>query len=264
MKYKPVIVLCLAAISQLVALGVYAQTQSYNQANNEIDFNHDLSQKWSLEFNVGQSWTTKPGHSSLFSSLAQLYGRAWVHYNPNDKWKLSFFYAYYYNKYVPEIDQRKAPEWRSAVQAIYYIKRKRLILTTRWRIEDRHIQNVDTVYEAVDRLRGQIKAVYPINGSVIAKGVFYGIASEELFFKTSSKVSGSGLFDRNRVTAAIGFGVTNNLQIELGYSNEYLPRPGENQNYNAIQCNLVFNNLIPRIGHALFGPKKSPEGSSAN
>ncbi|NCD72354.1 DUF2490 domain-containing protein [Mucilaginibacter agri] len=261
---KKLIFLVLVVLSPLTVLRVCAQVQGYKQFNNEIDFNHDLSTKWALETNVGQSWTTKPGHESVFSSLAQLYLREWVHYMPSDKWKLSFFYAFYYNRYVPEIDQRKAPEWRSAVQATYYITRKRMILTTRWRIEDRHIQNADTVFEAVNRLRGQVKVVYPINGKVIAEKVFYGIGSEELFFKTSSKVSGSSLFDRNRLTLGVGYGITNNLQIEVAYSNEYLPRPGTDQNYNAFQCNIIFNNLLPRLGHALFGKKRDPESSDTN
>jgi hypothetical protein len=264
MRNKLILILFMLTFSPVTVLMVFAQTQKYTQANNEIDFNHDLSPKWALELNVGQSWTTKPGQSSLFSSLAQLYGRAWVHYALNEKWKLSFFYAYYYNRYVPEIDQTKSPEWRSAVQAIYYISRKRAIFTTRWRIEDRHIQNIDTVYEAVNRLRGQVKIVYPFNGQFIASKVIYGIASDELFFKTSSKVSGSEIFDRNRITLGFGYGVTTNMQIELAYTNEILPRPGTSKSYNAIQCNLIFNNLVPRLSNYLFGEKKHPEGSSSN
>jgi hypothetical protein len=258
------ILLSLLIINLFVILKVQAQTQSYKQFNNEFDFNHDLSQKWALEFNAGQSWTTLPGHDNLFSSLGQVYGRLWVHYAMNDKWKFSFFYAYYYNHYVPEIDQRQAPEWRSAMQAIYYIERRRAIITTRWRIEDRHIYNPDSVYEAVDRLRGQIKIVYPFNGKVIDLHVLYGIASEEVMFKTSSKVSGPEIFDRNKFTMGVGYGPTRNTQIELTYGNEYLPRGSVSDNYNAVQVNVVFNDVLPRLKKFIFGEKKAPEGSSAN
>jgi hypothetical protein len=252
----------LLTISLMATRIADAQTQSYTQANNEFDFNHDLSEKWTLELNLGQSWTTIPHHDNLFSSLSQLYGRGWVHYSPNNKWKLSFFYAYYYNKYVPEIEQRSAPEWRSAVQAIYYISRNRAIISTRWRIEDRHIYNPDSVYEAVDRLRGQIKMVYPFNGPAIAPHVIYGITSDELMFKTSSKVSGPTLFDRNRFTVGFGYGLTKNLQMELTYSNEYLPRTPISDSYNAIQMTLIFNNVLPRLDKALFGGHKQDAGPS--
>lgn len=262
MIIKLLFFLSLLTINLLATLRANAQTQSYTQANNEFDFNHHLSEKWALELNLAQSWTTIPGHNNLFSSLSQLYGRGWVHYSPDNKWKLSFFYAYYYNKYVPEIKQRSAPEWRSAMQAIYYIARNRAIISTRWRIEDRHIYNPDSVYEAVERLRGQIKIVYPFNGSAIALHVIYGISSDELMFKTSSKVSGPNLFDRNRFLAGIGYGVTRNLQMELVYSNEYLPRTPISNSYNAIQLTLIFNNVLPRLNKALFGGHKQDAGPS--
>ena len=114
----------------------------------------------------------------------------------------------------------------------------------------------------MDRLRGQIKIVYPFNGPVIALHVLYGIASEELMFKTSSKISGPNLFDRNKFTAGIGYGITKNLQIELTYGNEYLPRTPVSNSYNAISCNLIFNNVLPRLENLLFGGKKRDAGSS--
>jgi len=262
MRIRLLFFLSLLIINPFTALVVHGQTQSYNQINNELDFNRDLSQHWALEFDAGQSWTTLPGHSNIFSSLAQLYGRAWVHYAPDDKWKISFFYGYYFNKYDPAIDQRAAPEWRSAVQAIYYIERRRAIISTRFRIEDRHIYNADSVYEAVDRFRAQIKAVYPLNSQYIGWHTVYCIGSEELMFKTSSKVSGSQFFDRNKFTAGFGYGVTKNMQIEITYCNEYIPR-AISDNYNELQFNVVFNNVLPRLGKYLFG-EKHPEGSSAD
>jgi hypothetical protein len=250
-------------IAPLFVLTSGAQVQTYKQANNEIDFNHDLGSRWSLELNLGQSWTSKPENGTVFSDLSQLYGRAWAHYMPNNKWKLSFFYAYYHNNYVPEIDQNEAPEWRSAIQATYYIHRQRTVLSTRFRIEDRHIRNADSVFEAVGRLRGQLKMVYPFNSSSITKGTIYAIASEELFFKNKSKVSGDDIFDRNKFTAGFGFGVTRNLQIEITYSNEFLPRTVSNS-YNAVQLNIVINNFLPRLSKYLFNNNKRNDAATAD
>jgi hypothetical protein len=241
---------------------VFAQSQSYNRANNEINFNHDLSRQWALELDVGQSWTSVPGQEPVLSDLSQLYTELWAHYGLNDKWKLSFAYAYYFNKYVPEISQRATPEWRSTIQAIYYIERRRFIISTRWRIEDRHIKNTDSVFEAVERLRGQIKAVYPFNGQSIGKRIFYGVASEELIFKTPSKISGPELFDRNKISAGIGYGINDNFQIELIYINQYLPRD-ISKIYNGLQLNVVFNNFLPRLTREIFG-KKPGDAATGN
>jgi hypothetical protein len=50
------------AISQATA-----QSQKYNQANNEINFNHDISGQWALESDFGQSWTSEPGKAPVLS-----------------------------------------------------------------------------------------------------------------------------------------------------------------------------------------------------
>jgi hypothetical protein len=232
------------------------QNGDHGQLWNEYILNHTFNDKWETELDIGQTFTSLEQNTSVFGTLSQVYGRAWVHFSPSEKWKLSFFYAYYYNHNVPEINQTEAPEWRSAMQAIYRIHTGRYTLSTRARIEDRHIYNPDSVYEAVNRLRTQLKIVYPLNGSSIEKKVIYGFSSDELFFKTKSKISGPDLFDRNRFTIGLGYAFTDNIQLELSYVNEALPRSGAVNFNNAIQINLSFNNLFENIGRKLFGPKK--------
>lgn len=227
-----------------------AQSQ-HNQFWNEYALNRSFNKHWAAQLDIGLTFTSVPDHHTVFGSLAQVYGRSWIHYLPNNKWKLSAFYAYFYNHYVPEIDQRKAPEWRSAIQAIYYIHKGRYLLNTRFRIEDRHIYNTDSVYEAVNRFRAQIKLVCPINAREIQKGVFYGLASDELFFKTKSKISGPENFDRNRFTIGIGYALTDNFILEVSYANEQLPRKSNSEYYDALQVNVSINNLFPRIKRLL-------------
>jgi len=259
MRHKPFIYGLLLLINLLFAFITRAQVQQYKQFAGELDFNTDLSSKWSLEGNVGQTFSTVPGGGA---TLAQIMVREWVHYAFSDKWKFSFFYAYYFNKYVPEIDQREAPEWRSAMEAIYYIHRKRSVISTRWRIEDRHILNPDTVYEAVDRLRGQVKITYPFNGKIISPNVVYGIGSEEIFLKTRSKISGADIFDRNRITIGLGYCTWNNIQLELTYVDEFLPRKPASENFSVFQVNLVFNNIFKNLEHQLFGGSQKTGGSA--
>ncbi|MBO9571827.1 MAG: DUF2490 domain-containing protein [Chitinophagaceae bacterium] len=232
------------------------QSTTYTQFWNEFSLSRPLKGKWSIEFNLGQSWTaTPPDHKSMFASNAQIYGRAWIHYYFTAKWKLSIFYAYFYNKYVPEIDQREYPESRLALQATWYIKKTRLTLLSRMRLEDRHIRNTDGYNEGVYRFRDQVKILYPLNGKRIRTGIFYGIASDELFFKSPSNVTGAQFFDRNRLTVGGGYSLTDDIQVELTYVNDYIPRPSLTEIYNALQLNFSFNNLMPNIKKLL---KKKP------
>ncbi|HYJ38154.1 MAG TPA: DUF2490 domain-containing protein [Chitinophagaceae bacterium] len=228
---------------------------TYSQFWNEFSFTKTLKGKWSLELNLGQTWTSSPDHNSMFSFNSQLYARAWVHYHFNARWKFSFFYAYYFNKYVPEIKQKGLPEFRSAYQATYYIHKIRHTLSARLRIEDRHIRNDSGTYEAYYRFRTQIKLLYPINGKRIREGVFYGIGSEEFYFKTTTTLTGKEFFDRSRLTLGMGYSLTNDIQAELTYVNEFLPRDSGDEIYNVVQLNFAFNNFLANLKNK-FLPKK--------
>jgi hypothetical protein len=195
---------------------VYAQNIYYKQANSEFDLNHYINNNWEFELDLGQSYTSKPQNQHILSYLSELYAAASIHYRYNDQWRFTFAYAYYYNKNVPDIDQVAAPEWRATAEAQYYFLQKRWRAFMDWKIEDRHIQTTDSIFEAVNRLRVKIKATYPLNGDAIARGVFYAIGSEEMIFKTNSKISGYGHYDRNSISIGMGYGTTRNMQIEIG------------------------------------------------
>lgn len=238
---------------------VFGQHTTYNQFWNEFQFTRPLKGKWALEFNLGQTWTSAPNEKNFFHTNSQLYLRAWVHYYASPRWKFSFFYSYFYNKEVPEINQSKLPELRAAYQAIYFIKKIGYTLSTRMRLEDRHILDSNNVYEASYRYRQQIKLVYPFNSKIIRKKTIYGFTSDELFLKTGAKLTGSQTFDRNRFTIGAGYSITDDFQIEVSYANEYLPRTGGNEIYNALQINIMFNNFIPTIKKTIFGEPRKTE-----
>ncbi|MEX6686969.1 DUF2490 domain-containing protein [Danxiaibacter flavus] len=236
----------------------YSQNKTYNQFWNEFQFTRPLKGKWALEFNLGQTWTSTPVDKNFFHTNSQLYLRAWVHYYASPRWKLSFSYAYFYNKDVPEINQSRLPELRASYQAIYFIKKIGYTLSTRMRLEDRHILDSNNVYNASYRYRQQIKLVYPFNSKVIRKNSIYGFSSEEIYLKTSNNLTGSQFFDRNRFTIGAGYSFTDDFQLEVSYANEYLPRSGGNEIYNALQINVLFNNLFSNITKKIFHePQKS-------
>jgi hypothetical protein len=227
---------------------VSGQTKQFNQFSNELQFNKSLKNKFEAEFDIGHLYSsTPPSNNNMFASNSQLYFRGWFHYHISSRWKLSYFYSFYFNHRIPEIDQEDYHEIRSAFQGIYFIHKLGYNLQTRFRVEDRHIQNSSKTYEAFYRLRAQIKYVQPFNSKVFKKGVYYGIVSEELMCKTQALITGAEFFDRNSIAIGLGYCVSSNTQVEVNYMNQYLLRTKGNQVYNGLQLNLKFNGIFEKL-----------------
>jgi hypothetical protein len=230
----------------------YAQTTTYNQFWNEIQFTRTINEKWSTELNLGAAYTSTESSSNIFQQNIQRSVRLWGHYYFSPRWKFSSFLAYNYNKDVPEIGQFKSPEVRFALQGIYYFHKTGYTLSTRMRMELRHMRSEDGTYDNVIRYRQQIKYLQPINSKVLREGVIYGVASDELFFKSGTKVTGLSFFDRNRLNIGAGYLFSDDIQVELTYANEYLPRDDENQIVNAASLTITFNNLFKNLNKKLL------------
>lgn len=237
------------------AITCIAQTENYNQLWDEFIFTRKLSEKWSLESDVGFRTSSVPEDSNPIYSITQVYLRVWGHYRVAERWKLSFSYGYFYNSVVPELNQTQSNEYRGAIQATYFIARNRHKLNGRLRLEDRHLQNDEGNFEAVLRIRTQLKYLYPITAPQIEHGVLYTFASDELFFKSSSSVSGSDFFDRNRAIAGLGYAFTNNMQMEVSYVNEILPRDGVTKIYNVVQVQVIFTDFLDNAKKLFKKPK---------
>lgn len=230
----------------------YGQTTTYNQFWNEIQFNRTINEKWSTELNLGAVYSSTESSSNIFQQNTQRSARVWGHYYFSPRWKFSSFLAYNYNKDVPEIGQFKSPEVRFALQGIYYFHKIGYTLSTRMRMELRHMRNEDGDYDNVLRYRQQIKYIQPINSKVLRAGVVYGVASDELFFKSGTKVTGLSFFDRNRLNIGAGYLYSDDIQIEITYANEYLPRDEGNQIVNAASLTVTFNNLFKNLNKKLL------------
>ncbi|WP_417357548.1 DUF2490 domain-containing protein [Flavobacterium sp.] len=228
----------------LTGFTAFSQTENYTQFWNEYAFVKDINEKWSIEADVGITTSGVPEHNSPFYGIIQFYGRGWGHYYPSERWKLSFFYAFFYNTNVPELLQEKSPEHRLAVQLTYLMTKTRLRTNLKARLEDRHLENDTGYFEAVMRLRFQAKGTYPLNGPIIKPGILYTFLSDEVMFKTRGSVSGNTFFDRNRFTVGFGYSFVSEFQVELSYVNELLPRPDKTSSYDAFQINVVFTDLF--------------------
>jgi len=236
-----------------------AQTKSYTQLSNEIQLARLINDKWAAELFLGGAFSSTPSEDRVLKTNIQRYGMLWGHYYLNPKWKLSLSLAYYYNKDVPDIGQYFSPEWRWSLQGIYFFHKTGFSLFTRMRGEIRIIMNEEGVYEDKYRYRQMLKYIQPINGKVLRKGVVYVMLTEELLFKPEAKTEGINFFDRNRFEAGAGYLLTDNVQVELSYLNEFVPRDEENTLYNVLQITLAFNNPLTNLKKTFFTKEGEPD-----
>lgn len=231
----------------LLSLSVKSQTTSYTQLSNELQFARTINEKWAAEIYLGGAFSNTPYEERVLKTNIQRYIFAWGHYYYSPRWKFSSAFAYYYNKDVPDIGQYSSPEYRLTLQGTYYFHKTRYTLSTRFRGEFRYMMNADGVFEDKYRYRQMIKLMKPVNSQVLRQGVGYFVTSEELLFKPQAKTRGINFFDRNRFEIGGGYLLTDDLQLELTYVNEFMPRDNANELYNVISVTVTINNLFPNL-----------------
>jgi hypothetical protein len=231
----------------LLSCIVKAQTTSYSQLANEIQFARAINDKWAAEVFLGGTFSETSEESRILKTNIQRYIHVWGHYYYSPRWKFTSSFAYIYNKDVPDIGQYLSPEYRFALQGTYFIHKTGYTLTTRMRGEFRYIMNEEGVFEDKYRYRQMIKFVKPINSKVMRQGVGYFLASEELLFKPKAKTKGINFFDRNRLEIGAGYLLTDDFSVELAYQNEFMPRDNSNEIYNIAAVTLIFNNLTSNL-----------------
>ena len=236
----------------LFSVPMKAQTTSYTQLANELQFARSINDKWAVESWVGGTFSNTPTNDKVLSTNIQRYFFIWAHYYYSPRWKFSSSFAYYYNKDVPDIGQYLSPEYRLTLQGMYYFHKTGYTLATRMRAELRYMMNADGDFNFKYRYRQMLKFVKPINSQVLRKGVFYFLTTEELLFKPEAKTKGVNFFDRNRFDIGGGYQITDDLAVELAYLNEFVPRDGGNEVYNVMEFTLTFNNLFPKIKERIF------------
>lgn len=242
---KTILLVCLGL--QFFPLLLQGQTTVYKQFSPEFQLNKAVSQKWAVEFDLNSTFSNTPSEDKVFKTAIQGAGLVWAHYHFSPRWKFSSNLAYYLNNDQPEIGQFQSREWRVAVQSIYYINRKGFTLSTRMRPELRFVTNEAGTYQTVLRYRQMLKYIQPINSRILRQGTVYLVASEELLFRSTYKNTGMHHFDRNMFTLGGGYMINDDLQIELTYTNEFIPRDMGDQLNNLTSFTLVTNNLFSNI-----------------
>jgi hypothetical protein len=242
-----------------LSFGINAQNTSYTQLATELQMARAINDKWAGEIYLAGTFSNTPSESRILKTNIQRYFAAWAHYYYSPRWKFSGSLAYFRNKDVPDIGQYFSPEYRLTLQGLYYFHKTGYTLSTRMRLELRYMMNADGVFENKYRYRQMIKYVKPLNSKVLRKGVYYLLTSEELLFKPNAKTKGVNFFDRNRFEIGGGYLLTDDLQIELAYVNEFMPRDNGNEIYNVICVTISINNPMTNLKKHIF-PKST--GSS--
>lgn len=239
-----------------LSLFTNAQTETYTQLYNELQFARSINDKWVAEIYMGGAFSNTPSEDRVIKTNIQRYFAGWAHYYLTARWKLSSAFGYFHNKDVPDIGQYFSPEYRISLQGIYFIHKTGYTLYTRMRGEIRIMMNEDGEFEDHYRYRQMIKYVQPLNGKFLRKGVVYLYTTEELLFKPNAKTEGINFFDRNRFELGAGYLFSDNIQVELAYLNEFVPRDDANVLYNGLELTLIFNNLFSDLTKKIF-PKPS-------
>jgi hypothetical protein len=104
----------------------------------------------------------------------------------------------------------------------------RIFLTHRFRYEQRFVED----HDFRTRFRYNLFMNVPINKKVLEKSAVYLALYNELFINGESNIGDNryvGVFDRNRVYAGLGYGLTNTTRIQLGFMNQSTENVGKNQ-----------------------------------
>lgn len=225
----------------------FAQKQTLNQFTTELLLNGTLSEKWATEFYFNGTRSSTLNNSNLFHEPIQTSFIGWANYYYSPRWKFGGGMGFYDNKNAPDIGQFDAPEWRFSLQGIYYFHKIGYTLSTRSRFELRNIKDINNSFEQVFRFRQQIKYLKPIGSQALRQGVFYAFASDEIYLKSNAHVTGITFFDKNSFNIGGGYLISEDLQIELSYLNDYQPRDAVKKITNNITLQISYNNLLKKV-----------------
>lgn len=101
----------------------------------------------------------------------------------------------------------------------------KLALEHRYRAEQRWIQNYTTgndfYWRYQNRFRYQLRGVFPVTKMTAAGHQWYLFFGDEILLPYGPN-HGTNSFDQNRVFAGVGYRVTRNNTLELGYLNQFI------------------------------------------
>lgn len=168
--------------------------------------------------------------------------RTGLNYHLNKRVILTAGYAYIRNKKVVGNQFGYTPEHRLWEQAIVNHKLKPVLVSHRFRLEQRFISRsviegnqIEDGPRYANRFRYFIRNILPLKKQeTFTKGVFAALQNEVfLNFGDKSDVNGK-TFDQNRLYLAGGYRLSAKADLELGYMNQYVNGRGSQFTNNHI------------------------------
>lgn len=174
---------------------------------------------WNTNFSeskVGLQGDLQYRNYNLIGDLEQLLLRGGITYNPITSIKLTLGYGHITTG-IPGQSNHTSRESRIYQEALLPHKiSQRILLTHRFRYEQRWVENQDLR----TRFRYNLFLNLPLNQPNLSKNSIYLAFYNEIFINGERNI-GDGLrvelFDRNRLYSGIGYGLKENLRMQLGY-----------------------------------------------
>lgn len=245
-------------------------TRSFGQRQRLLDHNaigwyvyngdHQLARRWTLH--TEYQWR----RIDLIRSWQQSLARLGANYNASERVKFgagyTFFTTFPYGDY-PQAD-RGVPyaEHRLHQDVSLSETYGRLGLTHRFRLEQRWLAQPDEAnprrtasWEFQNRVRYQLAGELALNGPTIDDGELYLTFFDELFIGFGQNV-GDNIYNQNRLSAGLGYQVSDGLQIELNALNQVVQH-AESDPVSGRPVFEINNGFRLNVNHALDFRKKT-------
>ena len=235
----------------LILLSFESSIAQDNKVNNttqlwtEVDALGKMNKKWKWQCDLQYSLQS-PYESLAFIKYGEQFTvRPWIHYYPKPTIKLSAFVGLWYNYPIAEVGAREYPEYRAALQAQFYKIFGLNKLSNRFRTEFRDMKDRAGDFEQVFRGRYMLKYQRLLIHSDYDKNSIYLILSEEIFINGGAAVTGYKSFDQNRVFVGLGYNITDDIGIEVGYFNQFAYHTHDTNfdSNHILSVALIFDNI---------------------
>jgi hypothetical protein len=194
------------------------QSILWTRYNNQLTLNN----KWSLHSEFDNRLFLKPVEENLY--VIRVQGR----YKINDHLETGAGFAYFsVATQNPEVTfDFKIPEYRGQQDITWKQNIGKITLNQRFQLEERFIHNANKE-ELLSGTTFSWRFRYRIQGDYTLckkeNRFLKAIVSDEIMFNAGKKII-RNTFDQNRIYAALQYGISPSLAIELGYLNSFQQR----------------------------------------
>ncbi|WP_366185083.1 DUF2490 domain-containing protein [Flavobacterium ovatum] len=220
----------------LFLLGLFANAQTeknvdhqsllWTRYNNQLE----LNEKWSIQTDLDNRIFTKPVEQNLFLARVQLRQK----WNDKIEWGIGGVYSQVATQDPEVIKPFHGEEYRGQQDITLKQRLGKINLSHRYQVEERWIRNASQ-YRLEGgtsfylRLRYKFQAEYAILKK--EKQYLKGIVYDEILINGGNKII-KNTFDQNRIYAALQYGLSPAVALELGYLNSYQEKSNGVDYYN--------------------------------